>query len=93
MKGVLSDKINSLHNCSYNHTSRYCNQNNFNVLTCGGFGTKRATCVANVHKADASNPESVNVLSLMITEKKQFETCCLKGEVYVIGGRDSADNL
>ena len=66
-------------------TSRYCSQNKFNVLICGG-RNEQSLVVRNVHQVDGSTLNYVNDISEMKIERINFEAVSLKGEVYVFGG-------
>ena len=67
---------------SRNFTSRYCNDNNFNILVCGGHNNK----ISNGAKLfNTNNFSEVSNLSNMIEARCDFKAVCIKGEVYVFG--------
>ena len=74
----IQDKSNS--NC----TNRYCSQNKFDVLICGGIDTKTRKSLKSVHRIDGKSLTNVKTLPPMLKERSNFKTVCLKGEVYVI---------
>ena len=75
------------------HTSRLCCQNNFNFLICGKNVDGLKNSVSNVKQIIGSNLNCVKDLAPMNQYRKSFECVDLKGEVYVFGGYDNADNL
>ena len=75
------------------YTSRYCGQNMFNFLMCGGYNSENKIVVNTVSKINGSNLNKTKLLSSMTSERSNFEAVCLKGEVYVFGGYDNANNL
>ena len=71
------------------HTIRYCSQQMFDILVCGGRDTRSRKAVEKVSQIDASNLKSIKVVASM-TEKRQLsKAASVKGEVYVFGGVDS----
>ena len=66
-------------------TSRYCSQNKFNVLICGG-RNKQCLVVRNVHQVEGNTLKYVKDVSKMKVERIYFEAVSLKGEVYAFGG-------
>ena len=88
IKKVLLSKENiSQNNSGSYNTSRYCEQNKFNVLFCGGIYIGNKT-VSNANQPDRSVFENVRVLPPMREERCSPKAVCLKGEVYVFGGRE-----
>ena len=82
IKTILVEK-QQLHPFSCNITSRYCNQNNFNILVCGGFNGNISNDVK------LFNPNNFNEafnLPNMNEARKYFGAVCIKDEVYVFGG-------
>ena len=74
------------------YTNRYCCQNNFNILVCGGTNEKKIV-VRDVHQVDGNTLKYVKNVSQMKAERTSFEAVCLKGEVYVFGGHDNCKRL
>ena len=72
------------------YTNRFCNQDKFNILFCGGNNIKSRTTVKNVYKVDGSCLKTVKVLPSMIKERRFAEAVCVKGNVYIFSGRDSS---
>ena len=75
-------------------TSRYCNDNNFNIFMCGGYDKDTLYDVSDVYSIQANNQYSANVLP-QLEESREFSyAVCIKGEVYVFGGcKTGADHL
>ena len=73
-----------------NNTNRYCSQNKFNILICGGNDRKSSKTVSDVHQVNVSNLNKVKRLPSMTIERINPEAVCLKGGVYVFGGRDKS---
>ena len=69
------------------HTSRYCSQDKYNILMCGGYSMKlfrKATIVKQIYGNDFN---TVKFLPSMITERRiNSKAVCLKGEAYIFGG-------
>ena len=94
LKTVLANKsYNSQNKPNINYTRRYCNQNKYNFLICGGYDKRLNRVVDKVNTIDGSNINFVRVVSPMNQCRKNFEAVYLKGEVYVFGGYDNANNL
>ena len=87
-------------NSSFSHTNRYCNEEKFDILFCGGrdihrrvfrsrFRTSIGITNRTVNQIDGNDFKSVKGLSPMVQEERRNpKAVCLKGEVYVFGGRD-----
>ena len=65
--------------------SRYCNQNKFNIIICGGKHGK--IDVNDVYSIEANNISNVNVLPHMKEGREYSAAVCLRDDVYVFGGR------
>ena len=81
---------------AYN-TSRYCDQQLFDILICGGqsiYFNKKGQRLAfkKVSQFNARSSKGIKVLRPMIAKRRSFEAICLKGEVYVFGGRGDRTN-
>ena len=59
----IQDKSNS--NC----TNRYCSQNKFDVLICGGIDTKTRKSLKSVHRIDGKSLTNVKTLPPMLKER------------------------
>ena len=57
----------------------------------GGYNRKTRKYVKDMHLFNASNLNNVKRLPSMTTEIRNSKAVCLKGEVYVLGGRDYCD--
>ena len=71
-------------------TSRYCSQNKFNLLICGG--ENELQYVRNVYQVDGRTLKRVKGVSRMKVGRKKFEAVNLKGEVYAFGGCKKSGN-
>ena len=102
LKKKLENKTTVFQNkSSIYFTSRYCNQRLFNILICGGYNF----CFEKVfEKVDQISEISGNfrntdyslrckTLASMKDKRKLSTAVCVKGEVYVFGGRDESNNL
>ena len=68
------------------YTTRYCAQSSFKVLVCGGRKNQSKKPVSRVNQVDVSNL-NVEGLPAMKENRYKFNAVCLKGEIYVLGGR------
>ena len=75
------------------YTSRYCNQNNYNLLICGGFDERLIKVVSEVKQIDGNDVSNVKDLNPMNNCRYIHRAVCLKGEVYVFGGLNNALNF
>ena len=82
--------LNKIDSC---YRSRYCNQNKFNLLICGGYDTKRNKVVGRTSQINGSNSKDLKVLASMENSRKNFKAVCLRGEVFTFGGRNNAKNF
>ena len=89
LNAALENKKNFFHDKSSTH-SRYCNQNEFNVLICGGYDGRSNEVVRSARKIDAM--KNVQVLPSMAEKRRFNKAVCLKGEVYVLDGCGNANN-
>ena len=74
------------------HTTRYCNQQSFDILVCGNQKKRSQRIVGNVKQLNESNFKRINVLPSMKNKRGWFSTVCVKGEVYVFGGIDDSNS-
>ena len=87
LKEVYKNQLKQTTNNRF--TTRYCSQNMFSFLLCGGFDTLSMNAVKTVNQVYGSNLNKTKVLSPMTIKRRNFEAVCLKGEVYIFGGFDS----
>ena len=73
---------------SVKYTHRFCDQNKFKILICGGKHDVTRKPVKRVHQIDGSNLNNLKVLPSMLEERQYAKAVCLKGEVYVFGGKE-----
>ena len=90
MKEVLVNKTKDTR--IHSSITRYCKQNNFNILVCGGENSGRMKTVSNAYIINGNDLHNVNTLPQMRKGRKLFEIVCIKGEVYVFGGLDNNEN-
>ena len=70
------------------YKTRYCNQDMFDILLCGGFDTSRSRkVVGKVRQLDVKI-FNAKVLPPMIMNRQYSSAVCVKGEVYIFGGLD-----
>ena len=79
-------KKQQLHTFSCNITSRYCNNNNFKILVCGGQSDNSVKKLSDVKFFYANNFSEVIDLPNMNESRYYFAAVCIKGEFYVFGG-------
>ena len=72
---------------------RCCTQTKFKLLICGGYDFRTNKIVRNTKQVDGNNFNNIKILSLMSTNRKCLKAICLKGEVYVFGGRNNTSKL
>ena len=92
LKTVLADKKYFQHSLTVYYTGRYCSQNKYNLLICGGFDERLDEVVSKVHQVNGNDMNNPKHLTQMKNERRSFEAVCLKGEVYVFGGIDNCEN-
>ena len=80
-KYFIQDKSNSL------FTNRYCSQNEFDVLICGGFDRKMRKYLKGVYRIDGKSLKNVKTVPPMLKESSNFKTVYLKRQVYAIQHR------
>ena len=83
-------------NSSFYYKNRYCNQDNFNVLICGGlFERNFSKVVRSVIQFDVKSFETTNYLPRMTEWRSSaFKAVCVKGNIYVFGGfNQDADQI
>ena len=84
IREALENKKES-HSNKLSTTNRYCKQDKFSLLVCGGMYTN---VVNDVFSIKAEDLNSVNHLAPMREDRKRFQAVCIKNEVYVFGGVD-----
>ena len=68
------------------YQSRYCNQNNFNIIVCGGRAATTISTLRDVYSIEANNVGNVNVLPQMKEGRGISGAVSIKDNVYVFGG-------
>ena len=84
IKSVLIDE-GDFNTNKFTTTSRYCNQNNFNILVCGGEDTNTHKVVSDVYSIKANNLNNINILPQMTEGLRKLKAVFIKGEIYAIG--------
>ena len=91
LKEVYTNRLKNKSSSWY--TNRYCSQNMFNIVRCGGCNVKSNIVVNTVKQLSGIDLNKTKVLSSMKFKRKNCHAVFLKGEVYVFGGCNSADNM
>ena len=78
---IFYQNVSTIHN-----KSRQCNQNMFNILTCGGCNIRQNRSVSQANELYGNKLKKIKVPSSMIKERYGQKAVCFKGEVYVFGG-------
>ena len=86
IKNVLENKKES-HSNIFKTFSRYCNQDKFNIIICGGRDVYTNHVVNDVYSVNADNFNSVRNLAPMREGRHEFDAVCIQGDVYVFGGK------
>ena len=96
----VSDKISSFFNdCAFinkvlleknktSHTkavSRYCNQDKFSIILCGGINTDKKV-VRDVFSFEANNFNNITSLPQLEEGRQWSKAACIKNEIFVLGG-------
>ena len=81
------DKLIQNNGSNY-YTHRYCNQDSFNVLICGGYDRGLDNVVNTVNQTDGNKFEFRKVFPPMTQERESPKAVCSKADVYVFGGYD-----
>ena len=71
------------------YTNRYCDQQMFNIVVCGGYDTISQETVRNATHLRATGINTGKPLPSMVTERNFPCVICLKGRIYVFGGLDN----
>ena len=78
-----AEVINDVLNETIKPPNRYCGQNNFDVLVCGGID--RRVYTGFVHHVDGRSFESCKRLTLP-SKRREMKAAVVRGEVYFFGG-------
>ena len=89
VKNVLEDKNGFYLNKSAN-IIRFCNQEDFNIVICGGRDINKGGSVSDVHSMNSKY--NVTSLPQMIKGRKFCKAVCIKNDVYVFGGVNDNDD-
>ena len=74
-------------------TSRYCNQNYYELLVCGGLNTETFKACSNVSCVDVNKLGDVEAYPPMKTEREGLKVVYLKGDIFVFGGWNKDNDL
>ena len=80
------------HSINLSTTIRYCNQNNFNIMLCGGKDKNRDNVVSDIYSFKTNSLNSVSRLPQMMESRQDSKAVFINGEVYVFGGVDYRNN-
>ena len=81
---ILRDKNKFFDDCRFlGNETRYCSQNEFNILICGGIDA-RDNYKYNVVKSDVENLQKVEILTNLFKNPKCFWTLNIKHELYLL---------
>ena len=81
------------HTSNIYYTNRYCKQNKFNILICGGgikipneYDEYESSRI--VYQVNGCNLTNTKTLPSLIEKRSSYKSVCLNAEVYVFGGLD-----
>ena len=90
LEAILNNKDQLIQNsCISNYTNRYCDQDSYNILICGGYDHKQKINVNTVKQMGGKQLEYQKVLPSMIKGRQYSKAVCLNGDVYLLGGHDN----
>ena len=96
LKQALNKNVKLFENKPHAYfTSRHCVQNNFSILICGGHRCRGKIYFRNAYQIDGRSFNSIKTIDSMPVARKSHEVVCIKGEIYVFGGKsqwESWDN-
>ena len=81
---IIDEKSKGFHCINLKNTSRYCNQDKFKFIVCGGSKNKRV--VRDVYSTKANNQNYVTSLPQLEEGRQWSEVVCIKDEIFVFGG-------
>ena len=85
--GANLDVKEILHSNKHSSNHRYCNQTNFDIIICGGFG-EDGYSVSKVRSINSNKKYRANVLPQLQEGRKFSKVVYIKGEIYLFGGLD-----
>ena len=83
---VVKDKVKGSQFKKTKKVSRYCTNNYFNIVLCGGRNSD--TVVRDVYSVKVHDLKTVKKLPNLKKGRQLNEVVCIKGEVFVFGGKD-----
>merc|ERR1712240_1002991 len=84
IKEIIDEKSNGLHRRNFKANGRYCNQDKFDFVVCGGFKNRKV--VRDVYSIKANNQNNITKLPQLEEGRKWSEVVCIKGEIFAFGG-------
>ena len=84
IKEIIDKKSKGIHKRNLKTISRFCNQDNFNIIVCGGTENRKA--VRGVYSIKANNLKNVTRLPHFENGRRWSKVVCLKGDIFVFGG-------
>ena len=89
MKDLPYRKINTYQNKLKNiNKTRYCNQNKFNTIICGGCNIESSNAVRNTHSINMDQLKYERAFPRLVEGRRFSKVLCVKEDVYVFGGSD-----
>ena len=85
IKEIIDEKSNGLHRRNFKADGRYCNQDKFDFVVCGGFKNRKV--VRDVYSIKSNNQNNVTKLPQLEEGRYWPEVVCIKGEIFVFGGQ------
>ena len=93
IKKVIEYKNKFAFNCTNNlPTTRYCSQNNFDLVIVGGKSESTRQVVRDAFTVDGTDFFTVDSLPIINYGRSYLKTVCIKGQIYVFGGIDDNNN-
>ena len=93
LKTILGNKSKNYQNReNMNLTTRYCNQNKYSILICGGYTLLLSKSISKVKVIDTNNMNVFKDLRSMKKDRRNSKAVYLKGKIYVFGGCNKTFN-
>ena len=89
IKEIIDDKSKGFYRRNFKADGRFCDQDKFKIIVCGG--TKNNRVIRDVYGIKPDNISNVKRLPQLKEKRKWSELVCIKDEIFVFGGYD--DNL
>ena len=86
IKEIIDEKSKGFHRRNLKSVSRFCDQDKFNIIVCGGSKNKNGKAVRDVYSIKANNQNNVISFPQLEEGRKWSKVVCIKGEVFAFGG-------